>query len=106
MGAGTGLRRAKDPPRSPAGDQADAPAERDTRGCDPGDIRAVAGAFRDPVADVRGRRDSGPGPGSVVVPGLLPDPEVSVTGVPQFDTPKFRGVVSGLALGDAARADR
>ena len=43
-------------------------------------------------------------PGSVVVPGVLPDPEVSVTGVPQFDAAKFRGVVSGPALGDAARA--
>ena len=32
MVLGTGLRRAKDPPRSPAGDQADAPAERDAPG--------------------------------------------------------------------------
>src|SRR3954454_2457011 len=104
MGAGTGLRRAKDPPGSPPGDQAGASAERDARGGDPGDLRAVAGAFRGPVADVRGGRDGGAGPGSVVVPGVLPDPEVSVAGVQQFDAPRFRGVVSVSTLGDAAGA--
>src|SRR5215204_5156289 len=104
MGAGAGLRRAEDPPGSTAGDQAGAPAERDARGGDPGDLRAVAGAFRDPVADVRGGRDGGARPGSVIVLGVLPGPEMSVAGVPEFDAPKLRGVVSGPALGDATGA--
>ena len=64
-------RRAEDPPRPAAGDQAGAPAERDAGGGDPGDLRAVAGPFRDPGADVRGGGDGGAGPGSVVVPGCF-----------------------------------
>jgi hypothetical protein len=76
-----GLRRAEDPPRPAAGDQAGAAAERDARGGDPGVVRAVAGPLRDPVADVRGGRDGRPRPRRAVVHGVLSDPEVPASGV-------------------------
>src|SRR5262245_33130222 len=104
MGGGIGLRRAEDPPGPAAGDQAGAPAERDAGGRDPGDLRAVVGPFRDPVADVRGGRVGGIGPGSAVVPGLLPDPQVPVAGMSRRDPREVRAVVSGIVVGDAAGA--
>src|SRR5512135_872873 len=104
MGGGVGLRRAEDPPGPAAGDQASASAERDAGRCDPGDLRAVVGAFRDPVADVRGGRVGGVGPGSAVVPGVLSDPQVPVAGMSELDPRDVRAMVSGIVVGDAAGA--
>src|SRR4051794_33845788 len=106
MGGRTGLRRAEDAPGPAARDQAGAGAERDARGGDPGDLRAVAGPFRDPVADVRGGRDGGPGSGRAVVHGVLSGAEMPAPGMREPDGRDARGVVSGRALGDARGAYR
>ena len=56
------------------------------RRSDPGDLCVVAGPFRGPITDVRGRRDGGAGPGRAVVHGLLSDPEMPAAGMHQPDS--------------------
>src|SRR5262249_1913801 len=89
-----------------ARDQAGAVAERDARRGDPGVVRFVAGPFRDPVADVRGRRDGGARPGRAILHGVVPDPEVPAAGMRRQDPSDVRGVGSRRALGDADGAHR
>src|SRR3954471_5061170 len=102
MGAGAGLRRAEGAPGPAAGDQAGAPAERDAGGGDPGGLRAVAGPFRGPVADVRGGGDGRAGYRPALVPGVLPDPQMPPAGMSQLDAGGIRAMVSRTTLGDAA----
>src|SRR5450759_4338774 len=106
MGGRTGLRRAEDAPGPQACDQAGAVAKRDPGGRDPGGLCVVAGPFRDPVSDVRGRRHGGRGPGPTVIHWLFPDPEMPPAGMRRQDARNARGVVSRVALGDATGADR
>ena len=49
------------------------------------EIYAVAGAFRDSVADVSGSRDGVSRPRSAIVHRLFPDTQVPVAGVQQFN---------------------
>src|SRR5512140_3736205 len=98
MGGRTGLRRAEDAPGPAARDQAGTGAERDACGCDPGDLRAVAGPLRDPVADVRGRRDGGSRSGRAVVHGVLSGAEMRTAGMREQDASDARDVVSWHAL--------
>ena len=106
LGGGTGLRRAEDAPRSAACDQAGAGAERDSGGGDPRDLCAVAGPFRDPLADVRGGGDGGPGPGPSVVHRVFPGAEMPPPGMRRHNARTNRDVVSGVALGDARGTNR
>jgi hypothetical protein len=62
-------------------------------GGDPGDLCVVVGAFRDPVADVRGGRDGGVGSGPAVVHGVFPDPEMPAAGMRRQDVGDPPGVV-------------
>jgi hypothetical protein len=96
----------EDAPGPAACDQAGPTSERDALWRYSGDLRAIAGPFRDPVADVRGRRDGGHRPGRTVVHGVFSDPEMPAAGMRQHDTHVVRGVVSRRSLGDATGAYR
>src|SRR5271154_5628089 len=102
MGTRDHLRRTEDAPGPQTRQQAGPVEERDASGSDPGTICVIDRSFRDPIADVRVRRDDGARPGSAVILWMLPDPEMPTAGMLRRVPREVPAVVRRRALGDAA----